>query len=71
MKGDTEIAFQVGSYMNNNSIVVRRIEKVSPNDFIIYASFPDSDEITEWKKIHIPDSVYFQEEYNYEVSITK
>ena len=71
IKNDMEIAFQVGSRMNNNSIVVRMIEKVGKNDYLIYASYPDKDEITEWKRIHIPDNMYVQEEYDYEVSISK
>lgn len=71
LKGDMEIAFQVGSKMNNNTIVVRRIEKINHNDYVVYASFPDSNEITEWKKLHIPDSMYRQEEYDYEVSIAE
>ena len=71
MKGNTEVAFQVGSKMNNNSIVVKRIEKIAQNDYVVYASFPDSNEITEWKKLHIPDSMYRQEEYDYEISIAQ
>ena len=71
IKGEMEVAFQVGSRMNNNSIVVKRIEKIAQNDYVVYASFPDSNEITEWKKLHIPDSMYRQEEYDYEISIAQ